>query len=75
MDASGRDISVSPMSSSGFEGGLVGVGEEGSVNDVGEFSFKQAEGFSTCGSGCESSRDEGLSVAVDTELGDGDPRF
>ena len=61
------------MSSSVLEGGLLGVGEEGSVDDVGEFSFEQSEGFSSCGSGFDSSSDEGLSVGMDTELGDGDP--
>ncbi len=34
------------MSSGVGEGGLVGVGEEGSVDDVGEFSFEESEGFS-----------------------------
>ena len=61
------------MSSGVFQGGLLGVVEEGSVDDVGEFPFEEAEGFSSGGSGFDSSCDEGLGVGVDAELGDGDP--
>jgi hypothetical protein len=34
------------MSSGVGGGGLLGVGEEGSVDDVGEFAFEESEGFS-----------------------------
>jgi hypothetical protein len=34
------------MSSGLAECGLLGVGEEGSVDDVGEFAFEESEGFS-----------------------------
>ncbi len=50
---------------------MLGVGEEGPVDDVGEFSFEESEGFSFGGSGFESSFDERLSVGVDAYLGDG----
>ncbi len=61
------------MSSGVGECGLLGVGEEGSVDDVCEFAFEESEGFSFGGSGFAASFDEGLGVGVDTELGDGDP--
>jgi len=60
------------MSSGVGEGGFLGLVEEGSVDDVGEFSFEKSEGFSSGWSCFESSFDKGLSVGVDTELGDGD---
>ena len=63
---------VSPMSSGLAECGLLGVGEEGPVDDVGEFSFEESDGFSFGRAGFESSFDEGLGVGVDAELGDGD---
>ncbi len=34
------------MPSRGGECGLLGVGEQGSVDDVGEFAFEESEGFS-----------------------------
>jgi hypothetical protein len=34
------------MSSGVGEGGLLGVGEEGSVDDVCEFAFEESDGFS-----------------------------
>ena len=39
-------ICVSPMSSGLCEWGCLGVCEEGSVDDVGEFAFEESEGFS-----------------------------
>ena len=39
-------VCVSPMSSGLCEWGCLGVGEEGSVDDVGEFAFEESEGFS-----------------------------
>ncbi len=51
---------------------MLGVGEQGSVDDVGEFSFEESEGFSFGGSGLEASFRKDLGVGMDTELGDGD---
>ena len=60
------------MSSGLGEGGLLGVGVEGSVDDVGEFAFEGAEGFSFSGTGFESAVDERLGSRVHAGLGDGD---
>ena len=49
----------------------MGVLVEGAVDDVGESAFEEAEGFSLGGSVLETLGDEGLSVGVDAELGDG----
>ena len=46
----------------------MGVGEEGSVDDVGESAFEKWEGFSFGGTGGEASFDEGSGVGVDTDL-------
>jgi hypothetical protein len=61
------------MSSGDGEGGLLGVGEEGPVDNVGEAAFEESEGFSFGGPGFETALDEGLGVGVDTDLGDRDP--
>ena len=58
------------MSSGGGEGGWFGVCEQGSVDDVGEFAFEESDGFSFGVAGGESFLNEGLSVGMDTHLGD-----
>ena len=60
------------MSSGLVECGLLGVCEEGPVDDVGEFAFEESEGFSFGGAGLEAPGDERFGVGVDTYLGDGD---
>jgi hypothetical protein len=60
------------MSSGVGEWVLLGVGEEGAVDDVGEFAFEESKGFSFGGAGLETALDEGLGVGVDTDLGDRD---
>ena len=60
------------MSSGLVECGLLGVCEEGPVDDVGEFAFEGAEGFSFGGTGLEPSGDERLGVGVHPDLGDRD---
>ncbi len=42
---SGKRICVSPVSSGGGECGLLGVGGEGWVGDVGECAFEESDGF------------------------------
>ena len=61
------------MSSGALELGWLGVLEEVSVDDVGEFAFEESDGFSFGGSGFEASFDECLRLGVDTHLGDRDP--
>jgi len=51
----------------------LGVVEHGSVDDVGESAFEDAEGFGLGLAGCEVLGDEVLGVGVDSYLGDGDP--
>ena len=60
------------MSSGVSELGWLGVGEQVSVDDVGEFAFEESDGFSFGGAGFEASFDEGLRLGVDTHLGDRD---
>ena len=57
------------MSSGLVECGLLGVCEEGPVDDVGEFAFEESEGFSFGGAGLEAPGDERFGVGVDTYLG------
>ena len=52
--------------------GLLGVGEEGSIDDVGESAFEEAEGLSFGGTVGESSGDECLGVGMHPHLGDRD---
>ena len=50
----------------------MGVGEQVSVDDVGEFAFGESEGFPFGWSGFDASFDERLCVGVHAGLGDRD---
>ena len=58
------------MSSGLLECVLLGVGEQGPVDDVGEFPFQESEGFSFGRSCFEASGDECFGVGTYPHLGD-----
>ena len=58
------------MSSGLVEGGLLGVCEQGPVDNVGESAFEESEGFSFGRSSLQSSSDERFGVGMYPYLGD-----